>query len=552
MPERPVPVVRVDDLGVCFHVDPKRIGSFKEHVLESALRGRRSEERWALRGVSFRVEPGEVFGVFGPNGAGKSTLLRTLARTLRPTEGRVRVRGTVAPLLALGSGFHPDMSGHENVLLNATLLGRTDSQARALVPQIVDFAELEESMHMPIRQLSDGMVARLGFAVATAIRPDLLLVDEILAVGDAAFQQKCLDRIERFRQEGTAIVLVSHQRRAVDWCSRGLFLEKGRAVGQGAPGVLRERFDGCFGPPPGTRGPSAPEVTEPELQERESDALRVLLEGAGSERSAAVAVRLFTEVREQAWRHGFGRRRVHQVGPGCLPATLACFAVTGTIEATSDGAVPEQPLDRRALERIVDLLRIAGGSGWWRRDLDFGSTLPVTAPEAFPDGSPEEWWEAVEIARPLDEVRPDLIFSFGSLAHVADPERELDRMARALSPGGGMIHEIGLFHLGFEDPLATLELDREAAREERANRKSDFRFREVPPGVEPRDAYCNRWLASDWRSGLERAGFEVLACDPLVLLDPPAVRPERLAPEFRDRDLEDLRTLAVRVVARRR
>lgn len=534
------PVVVAEDVGLLYVVDSERIGSFKEHVLERLLRGKTTEELWALRNVSFSLGPGEMLGVFGRNGAGKSTLLRILARSLAPTEGRIRIRGRVAPLLAIGSGFHPDMTAGENVLLNATLLGSTLQEARGLYPDVVAFAELDGRMHLPMRQLSSGMVARLGFAVATAVRPDLLLVDEVLAVGDAGFQQKCLARIDGYRRAGTAIVLVSHQRQAIEWCDRGLVLDAGRVVASGAAGLLGGELQRQLGTTP------APATSE------DREVVRGLLARAADERSAGVAVRLFSEVREGARRHGLDLDRVHQLGPGCLPATLACFAASGSEVASSGGTVPQQPLDLEMAENLLDLLKVVGGSGWWRHGVEAHGELPLSAPLAFPAISARELPGRVHLGADPAEIRPDLIFSFGTLAHVADPAGLLAALAGALSPGAGMIHEIDLAHLGFEDRLAPFELSEEEHRLSRRERGEGFRLPEVPLGVAPTDAYCNRWLTSDWLEAHRRAGFEVLGCEPIVQLDEELVRPRRLDSRFRDRPLEDLRTLVVRITSRRR
>src|SRR6476646_5475659 len=168
------------------------------------------EEFWALRDVSFNVGKGESLGLVGHNGAGKSTALKLMTRILEPTSGHVAINGCMAALLELGSGFHPDLSGRENVFLNGSLLGfsRRDMQAR--LPEIVDFAEIGDFIDMEVKHYSSGMYTRLAFAVATAVDPDILITDEVLAVGDESFQRKCMERIYRFRQQGKTIIFVSH------------------------------------------------------------------------------------------------------------------------------------------------------------------------------------------------------------------------------------------------------------------------------------------------------------------------------------------------------
>lgn len=237
------PAVRLDGVGVRYRVPLEEIASFKEFVLRRVLHGIRYRELWALKGVDLEIRPGEIFGIVGRNGAGKSTLLKVIARVLRPTEGRVRVRGTVAPLLELGAGFHPDLTGEENILLNGSLLGYSGRQIREQMSGVVEFSALGDFIHLPIRKYSTGMVARLGFAVATMYRPDLLLVDEVLAVGDLRFQEKCLERIHGFRERGTAILLVTHSVETIEQhCERAAWLEGGRLAAVGAPGKVVEQY----------------------------------------------------------------------------------------------------------------------------------------------------------------------------------------------------------------------------------------------------------------------------------------------------------------------
>lgn len=206
--------------------------------LAGLLRPRaRGEEFWGLRDVSFAVGDGESLGLIGHNGAGKSTALKLMTRILEPTNGSVRMRGRVAALLELGSGFHPDLSGRENVFLNGSLMGfsRRDMQAR--LAEIVDFSEIGDFIDMEVKHYSSGMYTRLAFAVATTVDPDILITDEVLAVGDEAFQRKCIERIYRFRQTGKTIVFVSHGLDVVrQLCDRAVWLDHGvaRAVGPAA------------------------------------------------------------------------------------------------------------------------------------------------------------------------------------------------------------------------------------------------------------------------------------------------------------------------------
>jgi len=187
-----------------------------------------------LKDVSLSIRPGERVGVIGPNGAGKSTLFRVIARVRRPTTGRVTVRGLVAPLLELGLGFHGELTGRENIVLHGTLLGFSRGVMIAKIPAIAAFAELEPFLDAPIRNYSTGMTARLAFAVATEVDPDILLVDEALAVGDERFREKCHERMARFRERGRTFLLVSHALSDVkEACRRVLWLSEGRIVRDG-------------------------------------------------------------------------------------------------------------------------------------------------------------------------------------------------------------------------------------------------------------------------------------------------------------------------------
>ena len=194
-----------------------------------------SDDFWALRGVSLDVEPGEVVGVIGPNGAGKSTLLKLLSRITAPTEGEIRIRGRLAALIEVGSGFHPELTGRENVFLSGTILGMRRRDIAARFDSIVEFSGVGTYIDMPVKWYSSGMYVRLGFSVAAHLEPDILLVDEVLAVGDAAFQAQCLRRIQELRHRGTTIVFISHDLGTVErLCSRAVLLREGRVKADGS------------------------------------------------------------------------------------------------------------------------------------------------------------------------------------------------------------------------------------------------------------------------------------------------------------------------------
>ncbi len=200
---------------------------------------------WALEGVSFSVERGESIGLIGPNGAGKSTALKLISRVIVPTSGQLSVGGRVASLLELGTGFHPDLSGRDNVFLNGALIGMGATEMRRKFDAILDFSELADFIDVPVKHYSSGMFARLAFAVSIHLDPELLLVDEVLAVGDQAFQRKCLDRISRLQSEGVTIVIVSHSLDTLRTvCSRALWFDHGHLRGDGpADRVIRQYVD---------------------------------------------------------------------------------------------------------------------------------------------------------------------------------------------------------------------------------------------------------------------------------------------------------------------
>ncbi len=214
------------------------------------LNGRRRQAFWALQDISFSVRRGESLGIVGPNGSGKSTLLRIIAGISRPTSGQVATSGRVSAVLELGSGFHPQISGRENALLNAVLLGLSLKEARAVLPGIIAFSELGDFIDQPMRTYSSGMYVRLGFAVAVHVRPEVLLVDEVLAVGDAEFQGKCFGHMEELRRAGVTIILASHDLPSVQrYTDRVMLLEHGRIALQGEPApVLHEYLTRVLGP----------------------------------------------------------------------------------------------------------------------------------------------------------------------------------------------------------------------------------------------------------------------------------------------------------------
>ena len=205
-------------------------GGFKLFLfnLPKAIAQMKDSKYWALKDVNFEVRKGEVFGIMGSNGAGKSTILSLIAGVMQPSGGRIEVNGRVAPLLELGAGFHPDLTGRENALLNGILLGLTKKEITARLNNVLEFAELGQFIDQPVRTYSSGMLARLGFSVAINTSPELLLVDEILAVGDENFQQKCFAKMKEFKEMGITIVIVSHNRAVMEQlCDRIIEIRDG-------------------------------------------------------------------------------------------------------------------------------------------------------------------------------------------------------------------------------------------------------------------------------------------------------------------------------------
>lgn len=230
----------VDDVHKLFRLYREK----NQYLKSTVLRGRRAryEEFWALKGVTFEIEKGSTFGIIGANGSGKSTLLKCLAGILQPDRGHIEVNGRLSALLELGAGFHPDLSGRENIFLNGAILGMATSEIRDRLDDIVEFSGLGRFIDTPVKNYSSGMVVRLGFAIAINVEPEIMLIDEVLAVGDAAFQNRCFEKIEQFRQDGRTIVFVSHGLGEVlKLCKTSVWLENGkvREIGSSANVIMR-------------------------------------------------------------------------------------------------------------------------------------------------------------------------------------------------------------------------------------------------------------------------------------------------------------------------
>ena len=236
----------------------------KEWLLRGWRTPARKDHFWALRDVTLSIKPGEMFGVIGHNGAGKSTLLRLLGGVMQPDEGEITSNGRVSGLLTLNTGMHEDLSGRENILINGVIAGLSLAEAKERMPDIIRFAELEAFIDSPVRTYSSGMKLRLGFATAAHVEPDVLLIDEVLSVGDLAFQQKCLQRIESFRNRGCTIVLITHEHEKVaSLCDRAAWLHGGKLARVGEPAMVLDGYRESMHNETRARTVAAPTATTP-------------------------------------------------------------------------------------------------------------------------------------------------------------------------------------------------------------------------------------------------------------------------------------------------
>jgi ABC-2 type transport system ATP-binding protein len=258
------PAISASGVGKRFLLHHKRATSLKERLL--LHRRSDSEEFWALRDVNLQIRGGQTVGLIGPNGSGKSTLLKVLSGILAPSTGRVAVRGRIASLLELGAGFNGELTGRENVYLNAAILGLTRRETERYFDDIVAFAELEPFIDNQVKHYSSGQYVRLGFAVAVHVSPDILLVDEVLAVGDESFQKKCLAKIDEFQQRGCTILFVTHSLDLVPQvCSRGVVLDHGRVLHDGDPVEAAERLRSLLGTGADQSGGAAMAADRPQV-----------------------------------------------------------------------------------------------------------------------------------------------------------------------------------------------------------------------------------------------------------------------------------------------
>jgi ABC-2 type transport system ATP-binding protein len=226
--------IRLETISLCYRLAKQRVPSLKEYAIHFLRGSLAYEQLWALRDIDLTVRRGETVGIVGRNGAGKSTLLKVISKVLKPTRGSARINGRIAPILELGSGFDYELTGLENVFLNALLLGHTKREIQAKVDEIVDFSGLGDFIRSPLRNYSSGMQARLGFSIATAWVPDILILDEVLSVGDATFTNRCEERIRSFHDSGATVLIVSHATQAIlKNCTRCIWLDDGEMKADG-------------------------------------------------------------------------------------------------------------------------------------------------------------------------------------------------------------------------------------------------------------------------------------------------------------------------------
>lgn len=238
-------VVEVDDVSIRFDLSSDRINTLKELVIKLLTKKIKFDEFWALQNVSFKIAQGDVLGIIGKNGAGKSTLLKVISGIMKPTKGKVTVAGNIVPMLELGSGFDYELSGKENIFLNGAILGYSEEFLHEKYDEIVAFSELGDFINVPLRNYSSGMVMRLAFSIATVVNPEVLIVDEILAVGDADFQKKSQNKMKEMMSGGTTVLFVSHMLPQIrEMCNKVVWLEHGQVVDFGPTQEICDRYEG--------------------------------------------------------------------------------------------------------------------------------------------------------------------------------------------------------------------------------------------------------------------------------------------------------------------
>jgi len=237
-------VIQLEDVSVRYRIPNETIRTFKEYLIRLVQGRIKHNDFWALREINIRINKGEVFGIIGRNGAGKSTLLKVISKVLIPYKGHLWIKGNISPLLQLGAGFHPELTGRENIFLNATLLGHSRLEINEKMDEIIAFADIGDFLETPLRTYSSGMQSRLGFSVATAWQPDILILDEVLAVGDSAFRNKCINRLKKYKERGMTILMVSHESNQIrTFCQRAIWLDHGEIKMDGPAAEVCESYE---------------------------------------------------------------------------------------------------------------------------------------------------------------------------------------------------------------------------------------------------------------------------------------------------------------------
>ncbi len=238
------PAIEVKNVSILFNLNKEKVDNLKEYIVKFVTKKLKYNEFWALKDISFTVEKGERVGVLGFNGAGKSTLLKTIAGVLKPTKGSIEVHGVIAPLLELGAGFDMNYSGKENIYLYGATMGYSRKYIEERYNDIVEFSELQEFIDVPVKNYSSGMRARLGFAIATAVEPEVLILDEVLSVGDAKFKNKSEAKVRSMFDKGVTVLFVSHSTAQVRrLCTKAIILEKGQVIAQGEVNEVCDKYD---------------------------------------------------------------------------------------------------------------------------------------------------------------------------------------------------------------------------------------------------------------------------------------------------------------------
>ncbi|NCD03259.1 MAG: ABC transporter ATP-binding protein [Clostridia bacterium] len=237
------PVINVEDVGMMFNLNNEKIDNLKEYIIKFLTGKLHYNEFWALKDISFKVEKGDRLGVMGFNGAGKSTLLKVIAGVMKPTQGSVKVKGIIAPMLELGAGFDPNYTGAENIFLYGATMGYSRKFIQSKYDEIIEFSELNEFIDVPIKNYSSGMKARLGFAIATAVSPEVLILDEVLSVGDAKFKKKSEAKLRGMIDTGITVLFVSHNTEQVrKICNKAIILQKGQIVASGTADEVCDKY----------------------------------------------------------------------------------------------------------------------------------------------------------------------------------------------------------------------------------------------------------------------------------------------------------------------